>query len=142
MAGSPRVVDEMDPQIEQRRSFRQSQSREKLNLASIMLSKGDYNKSVIDAYLSLFYSVRILLVNNDTDTDDDKKILELIEKYYKPSGWTEIDIPSLLRTGRDLKERIEISGVGVTREDAERFYHSAAAVYESITREMPACAGH
>ena len=142
MAGYVWGVDGMDPQIEQRRSFRQNQSREKLNLASIMLSKGDYNKSVIDAYLSLFYSVRILLVSNDSDTDDDKRILELVEKYYEPSGWTEIDIPALLRTGRELKERIEISGTGVTRADAERFYHSAAAVYDSITREMPSCAGH
>ncbi len=131
----------MNSQIEQRRSFRQNQSREKLNLASIMLNKGDYNKSVIDAYLSLFYAVRLLLVNNDADTDDDRRILELVEKYYEPSGWTEIDIPSLLRAGRELKERIESSNARITRADAEKFYHSAAAVYDTITRELPGSAG-
>lgn len=128
----------MDEPIQQTLKFRISQSEEKLKLAAIMLSKEQYNDAVIYSYLSMFYSVRVLLLNRTGDTDDYEKILDLAEKYYDPSGWTSIDVISLLKEAKAFKEKIEETpGIKITKDDGEKFYNKAVAVLQEVIKQTP-----
>jgi uncharacterized protein (UPF0332 family) len=124
----------MTERIEHKWNFRAERSREKLHLASLMLEKGRFNDSVINSYLSIFYSARLLLLHAGDDADDYEDILALAEKYYEPSGWSSIDIVGILRETKHFHDRIRSAGKTVTREEAERFYANASAVLGEITK--------
>jgi uncharacterized protein (UPF0332 family) len=120
--------------LEEKRNFRMSQSREKLDIARIMLGKGNYNQSILCSYLSLFYSVRVMLIGKDDDSDDYGRILELAEKFYEPSGWSDIDILSLMRSAKSAVDTIHADQRTATREEAENFHKSAACVFDKVIK--------
>lgn len=125
----------MNDELKKKRNFRLEQSREKLNLSSVMLNKSLYNDSLIFSYLSMFYSVRILLIEKNVDSDDHEKILDLIQKYYEPSGWMDIDIIAILREAKTYKDKIEKNeGVVISREEAGRFNKNATIILDRIVK--------
>ncbi len=127
----------MITEIEQRRQFRLTQSRDKLQLASIMMAQRRYNEAVIYSYLSMFYSVRILLIDRDDDSDDHEKILELEKKYYEPAGWTGLDVMAILKDTKLFKDSMEKSpGARVSEEEAEKFYSKAMTVMNEVLQHL------
>ena len=123
----------MKNDLEKKREFRLEQSREKLNLSSIMLSKSLYNDSLIFSYLSMFYSVRILLIEKNVDSDDHEKILELIEKYYEPTGWMDVNILEILSEAKVYKEKIEKDkGVLISKDEADKFLNNANLILNQV----------
>jgi uncharacterized protein (UPF0332 family) len=115
------------------RQFRAEQSFEKLQVAKRLFSKEDYTNSLIQAFLSIFYSVRILLLEDGKDSDDFVKIVDLSRKYYEPSGWIDFDIASLLEEGQTIRSEIEsASPPKVTRAEAEKFIASADKLYSDL----------
>lgn len=123
----------MDANLVKKIEFRLQQSEEKLNLSSLMIKKGHFNDSIIFSYLSLFYSVRTLLIKQDEDSDDYDRIHELMENYYQPTGWTNLDIVAIIRETREFKEKVESDpGVKVTREEAEKFNRNASDALSRI----------
>lgn len=127
----------METTPEHTRGFRLSKSREKLELASIMLRKGQYGEVVRYSYLSMFYAVRMLLLEEGTDSDDPAKIIELAERYFEPTGWSALDIGALLA----MPEGPARKGTGITREKAEMFYGKASEVFSRIEEPGPAARG-
>lgn len=120
--------------IEKTRQFRFDQSKDKLMLAKGLYKKGDYSNSLIQSYLSLFYSVRILLLDKDSDSDDFEKITSLAERYLQPAGWISFDIAAVLREGRLHKQRLEMQlSVDVNENDAKRFVEQAETVFKEIS---------
>ena len=100
-----------------------------------MLKKGLYNDSFIFSYLSMFYSVRILLIDKDIDSDEHEKILELVEKYYEPSGWIDINILEILKEAKTYKDRIDNdNGAVITKEEAEKFNKDANLIHEQVLK--------
>ena len=89
------------------REFRLKQSSEKIDIAKRLLGKGDCGNAVVQAYLSLFYSVRLLLLDKNEDSDDFEKIVDLARKYFQPSGWLSVDAGTLLEKGRSYQDRME-----------------------------------
>ena len=129
----------MENEIENKINFRLSQSREKLELAAIMLEKGMYNDSVLCSYLSMFYSVRVLLIQNGSDSDDHDRILELVESYYEPAGWTGVDIIGILREAKTCRDSVEsVRDAVATREEAENFYTNAKMLHATIAENFSA----
>jgi uncharacterized protein (UPF0332 family) len=127
----------MITEIEQRRQFRLTQSRDKLQLASIMMAQRRYNEAVIYSYLSMFYSVRILLIDHDDDSDDHDRILELEKKYYEPMGWTGLDVMAILKDTKLFKDSMEKSpGASVSEEEAEKFYSKAMMVMNEVLQHL------
>ena len=125
----------MKNDLEKKREFRLEQSREKLNLSSIMLSKSLYNDSLIFSYLSMFYSVRILLIEKNVDSDDHEKILELIEKYYEPTGWMDVNILKILSEAKVYKEKIEKDkGVLISKDEADKFLNNANLILKQVLK--------
>jgi uncharacterized protein (UPF0332 family) len=121
--------------IENRRNFRLEQGREKLRLAELTLHKGFYNDSVVYSYISMFYSVRVLLINRDDDSDDHEKILELLVKYFEPSGWTNVNIVEIMKKSKEFKESIDSkTGTAATREDAELMYKNANLILDEVLK--------
>lgn len=117
--------------------FRLNQSEEKLRLSTLMLQKSLFNESVIYAYLSIFYSVRTLLIDKDEDSDDYHKIYELEEKYFIPTGWTELPIQEILKEAKEFKEKIENNpGIKVTKAEAEKLNKNAALVLNKIKSKL------
>jgi uncharacterized protein (UPF0332 family) len=115
------------------RDFRIEQSKEKLKLSSIMINRGLYNDAITYAYLSMFYAVRILLIDKNNDSDNYDKIIELIEIYYEPSGWTTLNILPIVKETKEYKDSIDSDiSVKVSRADAERFYKNAEDIFEKI----------
>ncbi|TAL30376.1 MAG: HEPN domain-containing protein [Spirochaetes bacterium] len=127
----------MITEIEQRRQFRLSQCRDKLQLAALMMAQHRYNEAVIYSYLSMFYSVRLLLIEHDDDSDDHDKILELEKRYYEPCGWTGIDIMALLKDTKSFRDSISKSpGHRVSEDDAEKFYSNAMTVMNEVLQHL------
>ncbi len=123
----------MSKDIEKTRGFRIEQSREKLDLSSIMLNKKLYNDSFIFSYLSMFYSVRILLIEKEEDSDDHSKILELVKKYYRPTGWIDVNIIEILQEAKTYKEKIDNEkGVVLGKEDAKKFNKNASLLLNQV----------
>ncbi|RPI92414.1 MAG: HEPN domain-containing protein [Spirochaetales bacterium] len=127
----------METTPEHTRGFRLSKSREKLELASIMLRKGQFGEVVRYSYLSMFYAVRMLLLEEGTDSDDPAKIIELAERYFEPAGWSALDIGALLA----MPEGPAGKGVEITREKAEMFYGKASEVLTRIEKPGPVARG-
>jgi uncharacterized protein (UPF0332 family) len=113
--------------------FRIEQSHEKLMLSKQLIGKGEYSGAILQAYLSIFYSVRSLLLDTDNDSDDINKIIDLSKKYYQPSGWTNINIPSILEEGHAYSIRNSNVDDQAHKSDAERFVKSAEQLYNEIT---------
>lgn len=127
----------MNNTIEKTIQFRVKQSREKLGLSQIMLIRGRYNDSVICSYLSMFYAVRVLLIEDDIDSDNYTRIRELAKKYYEPSGWNEIDITGILNKSVVSRDSAESTPVcAASKEEAERFYENANAIMSEILGEF------
>ncbi len=125
----------MNVNTEKKKNFRVEQSREKLKVSSLMLEKELYNDSIIYSYLSMFYAVRILLLDNGNDSDDHNKILELVEEYYAPNGWTELDIVEIIHNARTFKEMLEANdGIRVSRRQAEHFNINAEKILDEILK--------
>jgi uncharacterized protein (UPF0332 family) len=128
--------ENMNAAIEKKRVFRLEQSREKLRLASLMMQKGLFNDSVIYCYLSMFYSVRVLLIDKDADSDNQEKILELMERYYEPAGWTSVNIAEVLKEAKYCKDKIEKApGCEVKREEAEKFRAHAETILDEVLKK-------
>jgi uncharacterized protein (UPF0332 family) len=127
----------MDPAIGRKIEFRLQQSEEKLKLSSLMIKKGQFNDSIIYSYLSLFYSVRVLLVGRGEDSDNYTLISELMEKYYQPAGWTSINIVGIIRETKEFKDKVESNpGIKATRDEAERFNRNASDVLAEIKKKI------
>jgi len=122
-------------EIQKRLHFRIAQGREKLALSHIMLEKGHYNNSVLFSYLSLFYLVRVFLIENDTDSDNSLKIVELIRKYYT-STWDTVDIKMMLSKSR-MPRDIDSVPHRASREEAEQCYHNAAVLMNEVLQRHP-----
>ncbi len=102
-----------------------------------MIKKSHFNDSIIYSYLSLFYSVRLLLVEQDEDSDDYERINELMDAYYQPSGWTNLNIVQIIRETREFKNKVESQpGIMVSKADAERFNEKAAEVLAAIKKRL------
>jgi uncharacterized protein (UPF0332 family) len=126
----------MEPPLGKKIDFRLQQSEEKLKLSSLMIKKGQYNDSIIFSYLSLFYSVRILLIKHDEDSDDYGRIHELMEKYYQPTGWTNLNIIEIIKETREFKDMVELNtGVKATRKEAEKFNRNASDVLGEMRKQ-------
>ncbi len=127
----------MDPSQRKKIEFRLQQSEEKLRLSTLMLRKSLFNDSLLYSYLSLFYSVRTLLIGNDEDSDDYRKIYELTEKYFNPTGWTGAHIAEIIKEAKEFKDKIERNpGMKVTKSEAEKFNKNAATVLEEIKSQL------
>ena len=127
----------MNNTIEKTIQFRVKQSREKLGLSQIMLKRGRYNDSVICSYLSMFYAVRVLLIEDDIDSDNYSRIRELAKKYYEPAGWNEIDIAGILdESAVSLDSAEAVPACTASKEEAERFYQNANAIMSEILGEF------
>ncbi len=127
----------MNTYTERKIKFRVKLGREKLSLSHTMLKSGNYNDSIIFSYLSMFYAVRVLLIEKDIDSDNYSKIRQLAKRYYEPSGWNDIDITGILReseASRDSAESIQIDPA--SKEEAERFYHNASAIMSEVLRKV------
>ncbi len=125
----------MNVDTEKKKNFRVEQSREKLKISSLMLEKELYNDSIIYSYLSMFYAVRILLIDDGQDSDDHNKILELVEEYYSPNGWTELDIVDILHNARTFKEMLENDdGIRVSQTQAVHFNSNAEKILNEVLK--------
>lgn len=113
--------------------FRLGKSREKLELAAIMLRKGQYAEAVRYSYLSMFYAVRMLLVEDGKDSDNPSRIIELAERYFEPAGWSALDIGALLSE----PEGPAHEGMSISRGKAELFYAKAREVLTRIEESGP-----
>ncbi len=123
----------MDSSQRKKIEFRLQQSAEKLRLSTLMLKKSLFNDSMLYSYLSLFYSIRTLLVGKDEDSDDYSKIHELTEKYFNPTGWTGIPVAEIIKEAKEFKEKIEKNpGLKVTKSEAEKFNKNASMVFDEI----------
>ncbi|MCX7679351.1 MAG: HEPN domain-containing protein [Spirochaetes bacterium] len=117
--------------------FRLHQSEEKLRLSTLMLQKSAFNDSVIYSYLSIFYSVRILLIEKDEDSDDYNKIYELIENYFNPTGWTGLPISEIIKEAKQFKEKIDANpGIRITKKEAEKLNKNASLILEEIKSKL------
>lgn len=131
----------MDPSLDKTIHFRLEKSTEKLEQAELMLQKGLFNDALLYSYLSMFYAIRVLLINHDVDSDDEERIMNLAEQYFEPAGWESIDVVAVLKESKQFKDRIEKSpGVRITREEADRFYRNAAHINHEVKRIMPSFA--
>jgi uncharacterized protein (UPF0332 family) len=127
---------QMDTSLEKKIEFRLQQSEEKLKLSSLMINKGQFNDSIIFSYLSLFYSVRVLLIRHDEDSDDYSRIHDLMEKYYQPTGWTNLNIVEIIRETREFKDLVESNtGNKATKNDAVKFNKNASDVLEQVRQQ-------
>ncbi len=100
-----------------------------------MLEKELYNDSLIYSYLSMFYAVRVLLINNEVDSDDHNRILELVREYYDPTGWTELDMVEILQKAKTFKEMLDDDdGIRVPREQAETFNSNARKILDEVLK--------
>jgi uncharacterized protein (UPF0332 family) len=102
-----------------------------------MINKSHFNDSIIYSYLSMFYSVRLLLVEHDEDSDDYEHINKLMDAYYQPSGWTNLNIVQIIREAREFKNKVESQpGIRVSKADAEKFNEKAAEVLKEIKKQL------
>jgi uncharacterized protein (UPF0332 family) len=83
----------------------------------------------------MFYSVRILLIEKNVDSDDYEKILELIEKYYEPTGWMDVNIIEILSEAKVYKEKIEKDkGVLISKDEADKFLNNANLILKQVLK--------
>jgi len=127
----------METKPEHTRGFRLSKSREKLELAAILLRKGQYGEAVRYSYLSMFYAVRMLLLEEGVDSDDPVKIIELAERYFEPAGWSALDLGALLA----MPEGPAHEGMDISREKAKMFYDKARDVLSRMEKPEQAARG-
>ncbi len=128
-------MNTINSELQKRLHFRIAQGREKLTLSHIMLEKGHYNNSVLFSYLSLFYLVRVFLIENDIDSDNSLKIVELIQKYYA-STWDTVDIKTMLTKSRMPRDTDPVPQT-VSREEAEQCYHNATVLMNKVLQQHP-----
>jgi uncharacterized protein (UPF0332 family) len=127
----------MDSSIDKTIHFRLEKCKEKLDQSELMLDKGFYNDALLYSFLSIFYAIRLMLIDHDVDSDDEEKILEIAEHYYEPAGWDLIDVVAVLRESKKFKDRIEKTpGITVSREEAERFFKNAQQVYTEVSKKI------
>jgi len=122
---------------EKTREFRLKQSSEKIDISKRLLMKGDCKNAVVQAYLSLFYSVRLLLLDKNEDSDDFNRIVELARKYFQPSGWLSVDIGTMLEKGRDYHDSLTNNCLGdITQNETKGFIEAAEKIRESIVKSF------
>jgi len=127
----------MKKNLNDKQLFRLEQSTEKLNLSLSLLNRGFYNDSIIYSYLSMFYSVRALLITANVDSDDPNKILELIEEYYEPAGWTTLNIINIITETKEYKDKAEsTTETKFTREEADKFSQNAKSILNLISKKI------
>ena len=121
--------------IEKIREFRLKQSEEKLAIARRLFDKGDCRNAVVQAYLSIFYSARILLLEQGHDSDDFEKIVELSRAFFQPSGWLSVDLGTLLEQGRLYHEKLERNCLGeIEQTEVKQFLENAGKVRDAVIR--------
>ncbi|HDP81466.1 MAG TPA: hypothetical protein ENN21_11545 [Spirochaetes bacterium] len=122
--------------IQEKLKLRLDLSAEKADMARVMLEAGRYNESVMFSYLSLFYSIRLLLIDREDDSDDPEKILSLAESFFEPSGWNGVDILSIFRESKRARDRIENEpGHSADPEMARNFYVKAVEARSTILKK-------
>ena len=121
--------------LEKTKEFRLKQSEEKIEIAKRLLSKGDCTQALVQAYQSIFYSVRVLLLEKGSDSDDFEKIVNLAREYFQPSGWLSLDIGTLLEKGRSIHEQMGNNSQSATSAaEAQSFVDNAQKIREMIIR--------
>ena len=124
--------------IDSNKDFRVEQSKEKLRLSSLMINKGLNRESLIFSYLSMFYSIRLLLIDNNDDSDNYNKIFELITKYFEPTGWTSINILDVIDETKILQDsENKRTDTIITKEDAYTFLEKAKSLNDEALMRLP-----
>jgi uncharacterized protein (UPF0332 family) len=119
--------------LDRTRDFRERHSNEKKELAKALLKKGDYAHAFTEAYLSIFYSTRILLLGQKEDSDNINNILDLSHHYFAPYDWLSVNIREILGEGKKIRDSIKSDpGKSVPESEAKRFVESAEKIYNEI----------
>ncbi|HNR89325.1 MAG TPA: HEPN domain-containing protein [Spirochaetota bacterium] len=127
----------MEASTEKTIHFRLEKSQEKLVQSDLMLQKGLYNDALLYSYLSMFYAIRVLLINHETDSDDEERIMKLAEQYFEPAGWESIDVIAVLKESKKFKDSIEKTpGIKIGREEADRLYRNAEQILAEVKRTV------
>jgi uncharacterized protein (UPF0332 family) len=122
--------------IDKTRDFRERHSNEKKELAKAFLKKGDFEHAFEEAYLSIFYSTRLLLLDQTEDSDNINKILDLSYQYFAPYDWLSVNIRDVLHEGHKMCNTI-ISDQNnqeniFPQSEAERFVGYAEIIFNEI----------
>lgn len=121
--------------IEKTREFRLKQSDEKIGIAKKLFEKGDYGNAIVQAYLSIFYAARVVLLEKGQDSDDSEKIVTLSREYFQPSGWLSIDIAALLEKGRTYHDQLEKNCLGtIPKDEVKQFIDNAVKIQMEIAK--------
>lgn len=121
--------------IEKTREFRLKQSEEKIGIAKRLFDKGDYGNAIVQAYLSIFYSARVVLLEKGQDSDDSDKIVTLSREYFQPSGWLTMDITALLQKGHTYHAQLKKNCLGtISKEESKQFIDNAVAIQKEIAK--------
>ena len=122
---------------EKTREFRLKQSSEKIDISKRLLQKGDCKNAVVQAYLSMFYSVRILLLEKNEDSDDFTKIVELARKYFQPSGWLSVDIGTILEKGRSYHDSMSNNCLEeISSDETKGFIETAEKIRNTSVKSL------
>lgn len=123
----------MDADLLKRQNFRIEQSETKLRSADRMIKNNNFNDAVVFSYMAMFYAMRTLLLEEDIDTDNISKIIEIYKKYYDQTIWAGVDIVAIIRECKQYKDEIEqASGTIVTGKEAKKYFESASSILEEI----------
>lgn len=76
-------------------------------------------------------------MGEDEDSDDYNRIYELTEKYFNPTGWTEVHIAEIIKEAKEFKDKIANNpGLKITKAEAEKFNKNASTVLEEIKSRL------
>lgn len=120
--------------IQETMQFRLSQSMDKLQLAAIFLEQGKYCESILESYRAIFYSIRVLLIEKEIDSDDPDKIIEIFEKNFDAALLRNTEIIETAKRSKKMKEYVSSSDVHIRFDEADAMLHNAARIVDDIQK--------
>jgi hypothetical protein len=117
--------------------YRLEDSKDKLDSAEILFSRGKYKDSVSRSYYAMFSAARSLLATKGLDSVKHSGIISLFNQHFVKTGIVGKEMGKLLSEARIVREKSDYGDlVVVSKEKAESQMQSAKDFIQEIERAL------
>lgn len=112
-------------------------SKEKLDIAEMLLNNGKYKDSASRSYYAMFSAARALLATKGLDSSKHSGVISLFNQHFVKTGVVKKELSKLLGGAKVVREKSDYADfVIISKEEAQRQIQSAKDVVEEVEKAL------
>ena len=113
--------------------YRLDLAKDRFEISKIMLDGGHFSDSINRSYYSIFFAVRALLAEEETDFKKHSAVIGYFRRHYIKTGIFDVKFSKYIGDAFNFRNDCDYEDFFfVSREEAENQYNHAVEFYEAV----------